>query len=187
MNYELKLEPNFLDDILNEDSNIYYEVGNTEFFIMENGIHPHNTITYFYDVYNNDYCEQDILNVTSSNFGSQISKGNEILLINVKKKSDDKKIAYIVLGFDMLNGIEEIEMIYVNSDYRGKRIAKDLLNIAIKIARKLKLNNIKLRTLESKVWVVNFYEKFGFERGEIVHNKPGDIGLEEFVDYSLKL
>jgi ribosomal protein S18 acetylase RimI-like enzyme len=56
----------------------------------------------------------------------------------------------------------ELERIYVLADHQSKRIGKELLNFAIQLAEKDKLQYLWLGVWEHNQKAINFYERNGF-------------------------
>lgn len=78
---------------------------------------------------------------------------------------ENKKIVGGV-GIGKLNGIEdvcELQKMYCLPEIRGTGVSHDLMDIALKYARKY-YKRCYLETLENMVAAQKFYEKYGFER-----------------------
>ena len=70
----------------------------------------------------------------------------------------DNKLVGIIVYEDIFNRFE-IDYIVVDSQYRGKGIAKKLLESIINLNKK----NITLEVREDNIPAINLYEKMGFE------------------------
>jgi len=82
---------------------------------------------------------------------------------------DDEPVGYIKINYavaqtDVNDATTlELERIYVSVDHQSKRIGKQLLNFAIALAKKDKLQQLWLGVWEHNHKAITFYEKNGFE------------------------
>ncbi|MDU1280424.1 MAG: GNAT family N-acetyltransferase [Clostridium sp.] len=116
-----------------------------------------------------------------------ISNNIPFLIFAYDKVLNDISVGYILLGFNKQYKTTEISLLYVAEGYRNKNIGSNLLELAILIAKENNITTITLKTLESQNYIVNLYKKFGFSKNRIIPNRPGDVGEENFVEYTLKL
>jgi ribosomal-protein-alanine N-acetyltransferase len=95
-------------------------------------------------------------------------------------------MGYLVACLCDLGIRAEILRIAVHPDHRGKGIAKELLEISIRIFSKDNVENVELRVNSANRRAVKLYEKFGFEIARGV-TFLGDQDFYIFYVMSMKL
>jgi ribosomal-protein-alanine N-acetyltransferase len=95
-------------------------------------------------------------------------------------------IGYIVAGIYDLGTRAEILRIATHPDYRGKGIAKELIETSIRIFSKDNVEKVELRVNSANRSAVKLYEKFGFEIARSV-TILGDQDFYIFYVMSMKL
>lgn len=78
----------------------------------------------------------------------------------------------------------EIERIYVNKEFQGKKIGQLLLSKAIALAKKKHLNQVWLGVWEHNPKAIKFYKRNGFQEFDKHTFKLGD---DEQIDILMKL
>ena len=90
-----------------------------------------------------------------------------------------------LLGYDLIYDRLEIEYIYVDEEYRNKKIASKMLMNLIGIGSNNNCINISLEVRESNIVAINFYKKHGFKeaarREKYYGSEDGILMIRELV------
>jgi ribosomal protein S18 acetylase RimI-like enzyme len=81
-------------------------------------------------------------------------------LIAYTAEDNGEKIGYCIATADENAG--EIDSIYINEEYRGKGVGKELILLALKWLENLKCETIRVSIAEGNEAVFDFYKKLGF-------------------------
>ena len=81
------------------------------------------------------------------------------------------------------NGIAELKRMYIKEEFRGKGYGKLLLYEAIKTAKILNYNSIRLDTLQTMKEAISLYKKNGFKNIDSYRENP--IDGAEYLELSI--
>jgi len=104
-------------------------------------------------------------------------------------KINEKTIGYLKVNFgqaqtDLRENIGmELERIYVLKEYQGKRVGQALIDKAIDIALKRKMDYVWLGVWTKNVKAISFYERNNFVS---IGSHPFVLGTEEQIDLIMK-
>lgn len=74
----------------------------------------------------------------------------------------------------------ELQKMYVSNEARGKGIGKELIQICIETAKKEKVKNLYIETLDSMEEANHLYHKFGFRLVEHPIGNTGHFGCDRY-------
>ena len=77
---------------------------------------------------------------------------------------DDEKIVGTISIENIGNNIGILKGMYIDKEYRGRKIASNLLNILLNFAKEKKYKKIVLDTYKEFEIAIKYYEKIGFIR-----------------------
>ena len=75
----------------------------------------------------------------------------------------------------------ELKSFYVNKEYRGNGISKELFSIAMDFCKKIDLNRVFLGTYDIMQTAIHFYKKRGFSEIEMKHIDKEARFFEKYI------
>lgn len=100
----------------------------------------------------------------------------------------DGQLAGMIGIKQMTEGICEIKRVYVRPDFRGKGIARQLIQHLIDFAKEGNYSTIRLETLQFMTAAQGLYHSFGFEKCDVYDDAEGPEELAQYLMYfELKL
>lgn len=136
---------------------------------------------------NKDY--QEIIREGIKKFNTEKHPENHIFKLYREKGYNDPFGFYMILNNDIIGGIIahkkmqwlDIDILYVNQDFRNRKIGSKLMNKAIEYCKENDLIGIHLYTLDFQA--KGFYEKQNFELIAQIKDWPKGITRYEFIRY----
>jgi len=126
----------------------------------------------FYETFAEDNTEEDMKEYLKENFsyekveGELKNKNSKFYIIEYGSKI----VGYMKVNFDKAQTEEgyenslEVQRIYILEEYKGKKLGKRLINKAIELGKKHKVDYLWLGVWEHNYNAIKFYEKMGFKK-----------------------
>lgn len=108
-----------------------------------------------------NYLKRDSLN----SFSTDVKDDNKILLASIE---NDKVVGflfgYIEKRKDYKEYVANISFLYVDNEYRNKKIATSLINTYLKELEERQISILEVKTYEENTIAQKLYSKYGFDK-----------------------
>lgn len=113
------------------------------------------------------------------NIFKQIIQPDNIIIRQEKNKTFVVELDSNIVGMIEVTGNSHIMLFFVDDKYHRNGIGKILINKAIESAR---INGHKTMTVNSSIFAINIYEKFGFIKQDDIKTKDGIVYQEMLLN-----